>query len=87
MVSRVSRGLVAGISATGALILLTSSSGAARAPGPLPVTPHEPLAALPQRVDQMLEKLRSAAPAQAGEPRVAQYWNFFNCFRPGWRNC
>jgi hypothetical protein len=45
------------------------------------------------QVEQLQEKLRSSAPdpgEESGASRIkniVQFFNFFNCFRPGWRNC
>ena len=44
------------------------------------------------RVEQLKEKLRVISPADGAAPggkidNIVQFFNFYNCTRPNWRNC
>jgi hypothetical protein len=85
------RRLIAGVTASGAVLCLTLSasghtlnpSGDLRGPEPLP-----------SRVDSLRAKLIAGIPPPGSDAEekatlqnIVQFFNFFNCSRPGWKNC
>jgi hypothetical protein len=90
---KLSRGLIAGVTASGALLYLTGSADSRTEVGPDQDQVHVETISLSLRVEHLREKFRSLAhPIEEGNTKsqinnVVQFFNFFNCFRPGWRNC
>jgi hypothetical protein len=82
--------LLAGVTVSGLVLCLSMSarSHVTESSSLDPTAEPRPVSA---RADQLREKLRATKPASSGEENairnVVQFFNFFNCFRPGWRNC
>jgi hypothetical protein len=87
------RKLLAAITASGAVLCLSVSADSSTslgnndAPNPFPEL-------LSLRVEQLREKLRLVSPIDnslnaTGKKidNIVQFFNFYNCMRPGWRNC
>lgn len=85
-----SKKLLAAITASGAILSLTFT---AESNDPGTRKPADIADPLPRLVDQLRAKLLASAPAPqdgTGEQRiehVVQFFNFFNCQKPGWKNC
>ena len=82
--------LLAAITASGAVLCLSVPAEGHRANNQGELAIESESRPLSMRVEQLQEKLRSSSPA-FGEPsaegRIDNIVQFFNCFRPGWRNC
>jgi hypothetical protein len=84
--------LLAAVTASGLMLCLNVSTDASVA-----IKDTDPTIdkgkSLSFRVNELREKLGTLAPAfeddKAGSriDNIVQFFNFFNCFRPGWRNC
>ena len=82
--------LLAAVTASGAILCLTVSADSRD-------EPTDRASTLSLRVEQLREKLRSSSFSSFSDSdddiakekieNIVQFFNFFNCFRPGWRNC
>jgi hypothetical protein len=85
------RKLLAAVTASGAVLCLSISADSTVYPvGAESTNPFPELLSL--RVEQLKEKLRVISPVAGGATRdkidnIVQFFNFYNCMRPGWRNC
>lgn len=87
--------LLAAVTASGALLCLSVSADGGVSPAATGTTnPFPELLSL--RVEQLREKLRSISPGADDATSVSratkidnivQFFNFYNCMRPPWRNC
>ena len=85
------RKLLAAVTASGAVLCLSvSADSSVYSPATQSINPFPELLSL--RVEQLREKLRSTSPSDDGAANdkidnIVQFFNFYNCMRPGWRNC
>jgi hypothetical protein len=85
------RKLLAAVTASGAVLCLSvSADSSVYSPAIESINPFPELLSL--RVEQLREKLRSTSPSDDGATNgkidnIVQFFNFYNCLRPGWRNC
>jgi hypothetical protein len=89
------RKLLAAVTASGAVLCLSVSADSSVYPvGAEATNPFPELLSL--RVEQLKEKLRFISPADGGAANgeidnkidnIVQFFNFYNCMRPNWRNC
>jgi hypothetical protein len=85
------RKLLAAVTASGAVLCLSfSADGSVYPPGAESTNRFPELLSL--RVEQLREKLRFISPSDNDETNgkidnIVQFFNFYNCMRPGWRNC
>jgi hypothetical protein len=82
--------LVAAITASGAILCLSVSAQGHNASnqGPQLIEPEKK--SLSARVEQLREKLLTSSPVfgrDSAEERIDNIVQFFNCMRPGWKNC
>jgi hypothetical protein len=83
--------LIAAVTASGAMLLLSvSADGHANSQQGVEPNPFPELLSL--RVEQLRAKLQQTTPgdteATPGKlDNIVQFFNFYNCMRPGWRNC
>jgi hypothetical protein len=83
--------LLAAVTASGAVLCLSVSADSnAYSVGAESTNPSPELLSL--RVEQLKEKLRVISPGDSGEAQgkidnIVQFFNFYNCMRPNWRNC
>lgn len=52
----------------------------------------EPTNGVKEDIEALRQRLRMApgwlsGGDEVGAGKISQWWNFFNCSRPGWRNC
>ena len=86
------RKLLAAVTASGAILWLTVSADSRVDKSSIEATDNaaEPLSL---RVESLREKLRSSLPVHGKDAKeekienVVQFFNFYNCYKPGWRNC
>jgi hypothetical protein len=87
--------LLAAVTASGALLCLTVAADG-NAPPAASGTPNRFPELLSLRVEQLKEKLREVSPGFDDETNISratkidnivQFFNFYNCMRPPWRNC
>jgi hypothetical protein len=85
------RKLLAAVTASGAVLCLSVSADSSAYPvGTESTNPFPELLSL--RVEQLKEKLRVISPGDSGAAHgkidnIVQFFNFYNCMRPNWRNC
>jgi hypothetical protein len=85
--------LLAAITASGAILCLSVAADGHEASNQSELTFENERNPLSARVERLREKLRSSSPvleegsAQGQIGNIVQFFNFFNCSRPGWRNC
>jgi hypothetical protein len=83
--------LLAAVTASGAVLCLSVSADSSTYPvGAESTNPFPELLSL--RVEQLKEKLRVISPGDSGVAHgkidnIVQFFNFYNCMRPNWRNC
>jgi len=82
--------LLAAITASGAVLYLNVPAQGHRANNQDKLTIESESQRLSERVEQLQEKLRSSFAAfsePSAEGRIDNIVQFFNCLRPGFRNC
>jgi hypothetical protein len=85
--------LLAAITASGAILCLSVATDGHEASNQSELTFENERNPLSARVERLREKLRSSSPVleegsvQGQIGNIVQFFNFFNCSRPGWRNC
>jgi hypothetical protein len=85
------RRLLAAVTASGAVLFLSVSADSSVYPlSADSANPFPELLSL--RVERLREKLRLISPSDNGATNgkidnIVQFFNFYNCMRPGWRNC
>jgi hypothetical protein len=85
------RKLLAAVTASGAVLCLSvSADSSVYSVGAESTNPFPELLSL--RVEHLKEKLRVISPADNGATNgkidnIVQFFNFYNCMRPGFRNC